>query len=121
MKQPWKLFNKTSQTCSIYCNTNVKEYYENITDHRSAPHHCRHDICRGGYLGTLFLARLSIDLLRRIEMNTVMVITTYNGASAEDMETNITRVLENGLSTVSDVKDKFLPPKTKSFHRVARI
>ena len=55
-------------------------------------------------LGLFSYSRLSIDLLPEIEMNTVMVITTYNGASAEDMETNITRVLENGLSTVSDVK-----------------
>lgn len=55
-------------------------------------------------LGIFSYSRLSVDLLPEIEMNTVMVITTYNGASAEDMETNVTRVLENGLSTVSDVK-----------------
>lgn len=55
-------------------------------------------------LGLFSYSKLSIDLLPEIEMNTVIVITTYNGASAEDMETNITRVIENGLSTVSDVK-----------------
>ena len=33
-----------------------------------------------------------------------MVMTSYSGASAEDIETNITRPLENVLNGVSDLK-----------------
>jgi HAE1 family hydrophobic/amphiphilic exporter-1 len=54
--------------------------------------------------GLFSLSKLSIDLFPEIETNTIIVITTYAGASAEDIETNVTRVLENSLNTVSDLK-----------------
>ncbi|MDR1673547.1 MAG: efflux RND transporter permease subunit [Bacteroidales bacterium] len=55
--------------------------------------------------GLFSLNRLSIDLYPDIETNTIMVLTTYAGASAGDIETNVTRILEDGLSTVSDLKE----------------
>ncbi len=54
--------------------------------------------------GLFSLTRLSIDLYPNIETNSIMVMTTYSGASAEDIETNVTRPLENTLNGVSDLK-----------------
>jgi HAE1 family hydrophobic/amphiphilic exporter-1 len=54
--------------------------------------------------GLFSLNRLSIDLLPQIDETTIMVMTAYNGASASDIETNVTRPLENVLNSVSDLK-----------------
>jgi len=56
-------------------------------------------------LGLFSYNKLPIDLLPKIETNTIMVMTTYNGASASDVETNVTRPLESSLNTVSNLKN----------------
>lgn len=56
-------------------------------------------------LGLYSLNKLPIDLLPKIETNTIMVMTTYQGASASDIETNVTRPLENTLNTVANLKN----------------
>ena len=55
-------------------------------------------------IGHFSLSRLSIDLLPDIETNTIMVMTAYPGASASDIETNVTKVMENTLNTVTNLK-----------------
>lgn len=55
-------------------------------------------------LGLFSYQNLSVDLLPKIEMNVLMVTTSYQGASASDIETNITRPLENVLNTVPSLK-----------------
>ena len=55
-------------------------------------------------LGLFSLKTLPIDLYPDIETNTLMVMTTYQGASAADIEQNVTRPLENVLNAVSDLK-----------------
>lgn len=55
-------------------------------------------------MGLFSLNNLPIDLLPNIETNTIMVMTTYDGASAADIETNVTRPLENSLNTVANLK-----------------
>ncbi len=55
-------------------------------------------------LGLFSLKTLPIDLYPDIETNTLMVMTTYQGASAQDIEQNVTRPLENVLNAVSDLK-----------------
>ncbi|MDE6120600.1 MAG: efflux RND transporter permease subunit, partial [Muribaculaceae bacterium] len=55
-------------------------------------------------LGVFSLKKLPIDLYPDIETNTIMVMTTYAGASASDIEQNVTRPLENVLNSVSDLK-----------------
>ena len=55
-------------------------------------------------LGLFSLNKLPIDLYPDIETNTLMVMTTYSGASAADIEQNVTRPLENVLNSVSDLK-----------------
>ena len=57
-----------------------------------------------GIMGLFSLSRLGIDLYPDIESNSIMVMTTYAGASAEDIENNITRPLENTLNGVEDLK-----------------
>ena len=56
-------------------------------------------------LGLFSLNKLPIDLLPNIETKTIMVMTTYQGASAADVETNVTRPLENSLNTVANLKN----------------
>jgi HAE1 family hydrophobic/amphiphilic exporter-1 len=48
---------------------------------------------------------LPVDLLPDVETNVIMVMTTYQGASAADVETNVSRPLENVLNTVTYLKN----------------
>lgn len=54
--------------------------------------------------GLFSLSKLSIDLFPEIETNTIMVMTSYPGASAADIEMNVSKPLENVLNSVSDLK-----------------
>ena len=54
--------------------------------------------------GLFSLSRLPIDLTPDIETNTIMVMTSYQGASASDIENNVTRPLENSLNSVEHLK-----------------
>jgi len=54
--------------------------------------------------GVFSLQRLSIDLYPDLDVPFISVFTTYPGASAADIETNITKLLENNLNTVSNLK-----------------
>lgn len=55
-------------------------------------------------LGLFSLIKLPIDLYPDIDTNTLMVITMYPGASAEDIEQNVTKPLENTLNSVEHLK-----------------
>lgn len=54
--------------------------------------------------GLFSLSRLSVDQYPEIEIHQISVITMYPGANAADIETNITRVLEDNLNTVNNLK-----------------
>ena len=54
--------------------------------------------------GIFSLWKLPIDLYPDIDTNTIMVMTYYTGASAEDIENNVTRPLENTLNAVEHLK-----------------
>lgn len=54
--------------------------------------------------GLFSLSRLSVDQYPEIEIPQISVITMYPGANAADIETNITRVLEDNLNTVNNLK-----------------
>jgi len=56
-------------------------------------------------LGIFSLSNLAIDMYPEMDMPTISVITTYEGANAADIETNVTRVLEDNLNTVDNLKD----------------
>ena len=51
------------------------------------------------------LMRLPVDNFPDVESNTIMVMSSYPGASAEDVENNLTKLLENALNGVSDLKN----------------
>ncbi len=54
--------------------------------------------------GLFSLSKLPIDLFPDIDTNMIMVMETYAGASAEDIENNVTRPLENTLNSVNYLK-----------------
>ena len=56
-------------------------------------------------MGFYSLNRLPIDFYPDIDFPAISVITTYSGASAADIETNVTRAIEDGLNSVSNLKD----------------
>lgn len=55
----------------------------------------------GGYS----LMNLPIDLYPEIEFPAITVFTTYSGANAADIETNITKPIEDALNSIDDLKE----------------
>jgi HAE1 family hydrophobic/amphiphilic exporter-1 len=55
-------------------------------------------------LGAIAFLQLGLDFFPDLEFPTVSVITTYRGASSEDIENTITRPLEQIINSVSRVK-----------------
>jgi len=56
-------------------------------------------------LGLMSLSLLGIDLMPEIEIPAVSVLTAYEGAGPEEIETLITEPLEDSLSTISGVDE----------------
>ena len=56
-------------------------------------------------IGLYSLVQLPVDLYPEIELPFVTVMTTYPGASASDIESNVTRPIEDVLNSVSNLKD----------------
>jgi HAE1 family hydrophobic/amphiphilic exporter-1 len=56
-------------------------------------------------LGIFSLSRTSIAQFPEFDSNTIMVMASYQGANAQDIETNLTKVLENALNGVEDLKE----------------
>ena len=54
--------------------------------------------------GLFSLKNLAVDQYPEIEIPQISVITFYPGANASEIETNITRVLEDNLNTVSNLR-----------------
>ena len=55
--------------------------------------------------GIFSLINISIDNFPKFDSSYIMVMSSYQGASAEDIETNVTKVLENSLNSVSNLKN----------------
>ncbi len=55
--------------------------------------------------GIYSVRSLSVDMYPEMDMPAITVFTSYVGANAEDIETNVTRILEDNLNTVDDLKD----------------
>lgn len=56
-------------------------------------------------IGIMFYRQLPVDLLPEMDVNMVSVMTSYPGAGAEDVETNITRPLEDALNSTENIKE----------------
>ncbi|GAP73211.1 cobalt-zinc-cadmium resistance protein CzcA [Candidatus Symbiothrix dinenymphae] len=55
-------------------------------------------------MGLFSLQTLPVDLFPEIETNSLTVITAYAGASSSDIETNVTRPMENTLNSCENLK-----------------
>jgi HAE1 family hydrophobic/amphiphilic exporter-1 len=55
-------------------------------------------------VGMIAVSRLGLDLLPDLEYPTVSIVTTYKGASSQDIETTITKNIEQWISSVKGVK-----------------
>ncbi|MDR2963559.1 MAG: efflux RND transporter permease subunit [Bacteroidales bacterium] len=55
--------------------------------------------------GIFSFSRLPIDQFPKIDVPYVSIMTTYPGANGSEIETNITKVLENSLSAVDGLKE----------------
>ncbi|MBI4652368.1 efflux RND transporter permease subunit, partial [Candidatus Desantisbacteria bacterium] len=51
-------------------------------------------------LGAVSYSMLGIDLMPKLEIPAISVITTYPGAGAVDVETNITTKIEESVGTI---------------------
>ncbi len=56
-------------------------------------------------MGIYALIRIPIDLYPELSPPFVSVLTSYPGANAADIETNVTKILENSLNTIDKVKE----------------
>ncbi len=56
-------------------------------------------------MGFYSLNKLPIDFYPDIDFPAISVITTYAGASAADIETNVTRTIEDNLNSVGNLKN----------------
>ncbi|MBP1666310.1 MAG: mdtC 1, partial [Bacteroidetes bacterium] len=56
-------------------------------------------------MGLYSLTQLPVDLYPEMELPFIGVVTTYQGASASDIETNVTRPVEDALNSVSNLKE----------------
>ena len=54
--------------------------------------------------GVYSLINTSIALFPDFDANTIMVMSSYQGANASDIETNLTKILENSLNSVENLK-----------------
>jgi HAE1 family hydrophobic/amphiphilic exporter-1 len=55
-------------------------------------------------LGVFSYSKLAVDLLPQIDTNSILVMTSYPGASASDIEMNVSKPIENVLNGLSDLK-----------------
>lgn len=56
-------------------------------------------------LGLFSLTRLPIDQMPEVDPPYITVMTTYAGANASEIETNITKIIENALNSVDGLKN----------------
>jgi len=56
-------------------------------------------------LGVVAMFRLKVDLFPEIEPPAISILTLYRGANASDVEADVTKYIEDGLSGVSNLED----------------
>lgn len=54
-------------------------------------------------LGAFALSKLAIELLPKLEPPAISIVTIYPGASAEDVEQKVTKLIEEQVSTINNV------------------
>ena len=72
-------------------------------------------------VGLISFSRLGLDYFPDIEYPTVSVITNYKGASSEDIENTITRLLEQVVNSVNKVRKVTSPELGGRLGRPGRV
>jgi len=68
-------------------------------------------------IGLFCLSNLPLDLLPDISLPTMTIMTPYPGASAEEIETTVTKYIENAVATVPNV-DKVISKSSENISTV---
>jgi HAE1 family hydrophobic/amphiphilic exporter-1 len=68
-------------------------------------------------LGIYSLTRLPLDFLPNIEIPTLTIVTPYPGASAEDIEITVSKVIEDGIATVPNI-DRLVSDSVENYSTV---
>ena len=55
-------------------------------------------------IGIFSFMQLPVDQFPEMDPPYVMVMTTYPGASASEIETNVSKIMENNLTSVDNLK-----------------
>ena len=55
-------------------------------------------------LGIVSFSKMTTDLLPSMELPYALVMTTYQGASPEEVETTVTKPVEQAMATISNIK-----------------
>ena len=55
-------------------------------------------------IGVFSFMKLPVDMFPQMDPPYITVMTTYPGASASEMETNVTKYMENALTSVDHLK-----------------
>ena len=55
--------------------------------------------------GVYSLSKLPVDLYPEVELPAITVMTIYRGANAGEIETNVTKPIENTLNTLDNIKE----------------
>ena len=58
-------------------------------------------------LGFVSVTSMSTDLLPRLSLPYMIIVTTYPGASPEKVETSVSQPMESALGTVNHVKNVY--------------
>ena len=56
-------------------------------------------------LGVVAFTRMTPDLLPNIDLPYVVIVTSYPGASPEQVETEVTRPIEQSVATLDNIAD----------------
>ena len=56
-------------------------------------------------LGIVSFTKMTTDLLPSMELPYAIVMTTYQGASPETVETTVTKPVEQSMATISNIKE----------------
>ncbi|MEF9940833.1 MAG: efflux RND transporter permease subunit [Lachnospiraceae bacterium] len=56
-------------------------------------------------LGVVSFSSMTVDLLPNMNLPYAMIMTNYQGASPEEVETTVTKVIEQRMATVSNIKN----------------
>jgi HAE1 family hydrophobic/amphiphilic exporter-1 len=62
-------------------------------------------VCAPIVLGAAAYGRLGVDLFPNVDIPSVVVTTTLRGASVEEMETGVTKVIEEAVNTISGIDE----------------